>query len=118
MKDLNKAIQVFHQFDYGIPATSKDAPLSKQIKFRIFCIKHGYDAEGYSDISSLENVLYEAAQKRKNVDTTMMLLLAKDLYTLEEVREELEIIRAISEGYHMLIKRTLELNNKDWAGLH
>jgi hypothetical protein len=36
----------------------------------------------------------------------------KDLYTLEEVREELEIIRTISEGYHMLIKRTLEWSTK------
>ena len=108
MKDLNRAIQVFHQFDNGIPATSKDAPLSEQIKFRIFCIRHDYDAEGYSDVSSLENVLYEAAQKRKNVDTIMSLILDNDFYTREELREELEIIHTISEGYNFLIKRALE----------
>jgi len=67
MKDLNRAIQVFHQFDNGIPATSKDAPLSKQIRFRVYCIKHGYDAEGYSDVSSLENVLQEAARLVKGI---------------------------------------------------
>jgi len=107
MKDLNRAIQVFHQFDNGIPATSKDAPLSKQIRFRVYCIKHGYDAEGYSDVSSLENVLQEAAGRRKNIDTTMSLLLHNDFYTKEELREELEVIRAISEGYNFLVKRML-----------
>jgi len=107
MKDLNRAIQVFHQFDNGIPATSKDAPLSKQIRFRVYCIKHGYDAEGYSDVRSLVILLDEAAKKRKNIDTTMMLILEDDFYTKEELREELEVIRAISEGYNFLVKRML-----------
>ena len=80
----------------------------EELKFRLYCIKHKdlYETEGYGDISSLENFLYQQIQKRKNVDTTLSLIIDNklDYYTTEELRDELEMNKLISESYYCLLK--------------
>ena len=108
MKDLNKALQDYRQF-YKLYSLSDLKPV-EEIKFRLFCIKGEYDAAGYSDISSLENVLYEQIKNRPSIDT-LAAMFHIGIIPSEILIEEAEINRLISESYYVLLK--LKDKNKD-----
>lgn len=86
-------------------------PVSKEIHFRIFCIKKNYDASGYGDISSLVNKVKELIDNRKKIKDIIPLLLCQDLYTLEELEEELKVIQLISESFYILLKKATKNEN-------
>lgn len=102
MKDLTQALYDYRKFHQL--STFVDIRPIEELRFRLFCIRGNYNAEGYSNISSLENFLYEQIHKRTKIDT-LYAMISLELIPLEELVEEAEINRLVSESYYLLLKR-------------
>lgn len=101
MKSLEEALRKYrkvHQL-YSL----KDMKPVEELKFRLFCITGKYEAEGYSDISSLENFLYGLQNGRTPIDL-LYTMVSLDSIPLSELVEEAEINRLISKAYYTLLK--------------
>lgn len=102
--DLTKALE---RFRYMYPTFNLSTmSISQNIEFRLFCIKYGYDAEGYSDISSFITLLKEETERRKNVNSWTGLIVNPHYLDISELTEEVKMIRLLSESLYFIIQKT------------
>ena len=109
MKSLEEALRQYrkvHQL-YSL----KDMKPVEELKFRLFCITGKYEAEGYSDVSSLENFLYGLQNERTPVEDLYMMV-SLNTIPLSELVKEVEMNRLICSSYNLLIKKCIEQNEK------
>lgn len=109
MNGLEKAIADYRKIKTLL--SLKELSPVEELKFRFFCIQRNYDAEGYSEISSLENFLYHLVKNRTPIDI-LYTMVSLETIPLTELVEEAEMNRLICSSYNLLIKKCIEQNEK------
>ena len=112
MKDLKSAIKNYKEFKpHGYPfGTINKMKPYVEISFRLFCIRGKYNAEGYSNISSLLNLCY--SHEDYKMDDWLTFLRSEDLGMLTEALDYFKTIHEIAKVHKYLMSIPFHLKEK------